>query len=535
MGLIGWIVGIVVLGVGALWFLTRFQRRRWRDALPPESVTIPSEKVDVLLVGAGAMSTTLGMILQQIDPSMRICMVERLGDIAVESTDALNNAGTGHAAYCELNYTPQEKDGSVNASKAFKINASFEASLSFWSYLVEKGVLGKPSDFIRQVPHISFVWGEEDVAFLRKRYEALKDSVAFGEMEYSEDPAVLRRWMPLVMEGRSAKERIAATRVRYGTDVDFGTLAHRMTEAMQQHTGFDLRLRREVTDLVQQTDRRWLVTLKDLDKGTYEVINAGFVFLGAGGGALPLLQKSGIPEAVGYGGFPVGGQWLICKHPTLAEQHTAKVYGKAAIGAPPMSVPHLDTRVIDGKRMLLFGPYAGFTTRFLNEGSLLDLPMSVESQNLRALLSVGLREIDLAMYLVGEVLQSQDARVASLRRYFPNVRSEDWELAHAGKRVQIIKPHPEKGGTLEFGTEVVAARDGSLAGLLGASPGASTSVQIMLDVLERCFADRLKKDGWTDRLREMIPFYGQDLNAHPDLFREVRKRNLSVLEIDKQA
>jgi malate dehydrogenase (quinone) len=534
MGLIGWIVGVVgLVGLGALWFLSRFQRRRWRDALPPEAVTIPTEKVDVLLVGAGAMSTTLGILLQQLDPSLRICMVERLDDIAGESTDALNNAGTGHAAYCELNYTPQEKDGTVNASKAFKINASFEASLSFWSHLVEKGILGKPSDFIRQVPHLSFVWGEDDVQFLRKRYTALKDSVAFGDMEYSEDPAVLRKWMPLVMEGRAEKERIAATRVRYGTDVDFGVLARRMTDAMQQHTGFDLRLRREVTDLVQQTDRRWLVTLKDLNKGTYEVLNAGFVFLGAGGGALPLLQKSGIPEAVGYGGFPVGGQWLICKDPTLSTQHTAKVYGKAALGAPPMSVPHLDTRVIDGKRMLLFGPYAGFTTRFLNEGSLLDLPMSLALENLKPMLSVGAREIDLTLYLIGEVLQSQEARIASLRRYFPNVRTEDWELAHAGKRVQIIKHHPEKGGTLEFGTEVVAASDGRLAALLGASPGASTSVQIMLDVIERCFADRLKKDGWAERLREMIPSYGKDLNADPALFRKVRERNLSVLEIDQ--
>ncbi|MCB9638515.1 MAG: malate dehydrogenase (quinone) [Myxococcales bacterium] len=522
------------MGIAKLWYLSRFQRKRLRPVLQPEDVTVPTEEFDIVLVGAGAMSTTLGMILQQLDPNLRICMVEKLDEIAVESTDALNNAGTGHAGYCELNYTPQGADGKINASKAFKINAAFEVSLAFWSHLVEKGILPDPDAFIRQVPHLSFVWGEDDVRFLRNRYEALKDSVAFGDMEFSDDPAKLREWVPLIMNGRTSSTKIAATRVRYGADVDFGALARTMTEHMAQQGNFDLRLHRAVEDLTQQSDRRWIVKLKNTKTDTIEVINAGFVFLGAGGGALPLLQQSGIPEAAGYGGFPVGGQWLICKKPEVVEQHTAKVYGKAALGAPPMSVPHLDTRVIDGQRMLLFGPFAGFTTRYLIHGSLLDLPKSLALENLIPMISVGINQLDLTMYLVSEVLQSQKARVDSLRRYFPEAADGDWELAHAGKRVQIIKKHPTKGGSLEFGTEVVSSADGTLAALLGASPGASTSVQIMLDVLERCFPTQMEQSEWPERLREMIPCYGKDLNEHPELFREIRQQNLRVLGLDKQ-
>ena len=492
------------------------------------------KSADVLLVGAGAMSTTLGMLLKQLDPSMKIVMVERLEKVAHESTDGWNNAGTGHAAYCELNYTPKKADGTIDCTKAFNINAAFEISLQFWSYLVKSGALPEPRNFINPTPHQSFVWGEQNVEFLRKRYEALSQTAQFADMEYSEDHAVLRQWMPLVMEGRKADDKVAGTRVRYGSDVDFGSLARYMAKYLNKQDNFELLLGRTVKDLDKQKDGSWTVELKNRETGKNEKINAKFVFLGAGGGALPLLQIADIPEGDGYGGFPVSGQWLVCKKPEIVDQHMAKVYGQAPIGAPPMSVPHLDTRIINGERALLFGPFAGFTTKFLKEGSILDLPKSVRANNIKSMLSVGKNNMDLTKYLISEVMQSHEARVDSLRNFVPKAQNKDWELAYAGQRVQIIKKDPNTGGgKLEFGTEVISAADGSLAALLGASPGASTAVNTMVNIVERCFAERLKADGWQAKMKEMIPSYGQSLVKDEALLKQVREYTLSTLQLDE--
>ncbi|SIQ11797.1 malate dehydrogenase (quinone) [Marinobacterium stanieri] len=493
-----------------------------------------TKTVDVLLVGAGAMSTTLGMLLKQLDPTLKIAMVERLDHVARESTDGWNNAGTGHAAYCELNYTPQQADGSINATKAFAINTSFEVSLQFWSYLVEQGKLPSPKEFINPTPHCSFVWGEKNVEFLRKRYETLSQHHCFKDMEYSEDHDTLREWMPLVMKDRQPDEKVAGTRVRYGSDVNFGQLARHMVLHLEQQDNFDLLLSRIVEDLNKQDDGSWNVTLKNTESGQKEVINSRFVFLGAGGGALPLLQKSGIREGEGYGGFPVSGMWLVCKRPEIIEQHQAKVYGMAPIGAPPMSVPHLDTRVIDGKKALLFGPFAGFTTKFLKQGSFLDLPCSIRLGNLKPMLSVAKNNMDLTRYLISEVMQSHSSRVDSLRNFFPEAKDDDWELSYAGQRVQIIKPGTETAGKLEFGTEVITSEDGSLAALLGASPGASTAVSAMMSIVERCYEERLQKSDWQDRIQELIPSYGKSLTDDAALMETVRARTLSVLELDPQ-
>ncbi len=493
-----------------------------------------TKTVDVLLVGAGAMSTTLGMLLKQLDPTLKIAMVERLDHVARESTDGWNNAGTGHAAYCELNYTPQQADGSINATKAFAINTSFEVSLQFWSYLVEQGKLPSPKEFINPTPHCSFVWGEKNVEFLRKRYETLSQHHCFKDMEYSEDHDTLREWMPLVMKDRQPDEKVAGTRVRYGSDVNFGQLARHMVLHLEQQDNFDLLLSRIVEDLNKQDDGSWNVTLKNTESGQKEVINSRFVFLGAGGGALPLLQKSGIREGEGYGGFPVSGMWLVCKRPEIIEQHQAKVYGMAPIGAPPMSVPHLDTRVIDGKKALLFGPFAGFTTKFLKQGSFLDLPCSIRLGNLKPMLSVAKNNMDLTRYLISEVMQSHSSRVDSLRNFFPEAKDDDWELSYAGQRVQIIKPGTETAGKLEFGTEVITSEDGSLAALLGASPGASTAVSAMMSIVERCYEERLQKSDWQDRIQELIPSYGKSLTDDAALLETVRARTLSVLELDPQ-
>ena len=488
------------------------------------------KSVDVLLVGAGAMSTTLGTLLKQLDPSLKIALVERLDSVAQESTDGWNNAGTGHAAYCELNYTPENDDGSVSTNKALEINEAFEISLQFWSYLVEQGVLPETHKFINPVPHQSLVWGDKNVSFLRTRYAALKDHHLFAGMEYSEDPKVLTEWMPLIMKDRDINEACAATRIAHGSDVNFGALARNMSLYLNTDDNVDLLLNTSVTGFNKQDDASWNVEVES--KGNKQSINSRFVFLGAGGGALPLLQMSGIEESKGYGGFPVSGQWLVCDKPEIVEQHFAKVYGAAPIGAPPMSVPHLDTRIIDGKKAILFGPFAGFTTKFLKNGSFLDLPKSIKLNNLKQMLSVGKNNMDLTRYLVSEVRQTQADRVDALRSFYPNAKDEDWNLAYAGQRVQIIKQDKENGGgKLEFGTEAITSDDGSLAALLGASPGASTTVNTMIGILERCFPEKMNSPKWQAKMKEMVPSYGKSLIDDKVLLKQVRSRTLSTLKL----
>lgn len=488
-------------------------------------------QADVVLVGGGVMSATLGMMLRQLDPSLDIVMVERLDHVAHESTDGWNNAGTGHAGYCELNYTPESDNGDVTIDRALQINASFEVSLQFWSWLVEQGKLPEPSSFINRTPHQSFVWGEKDVAFLKRRFEKLSAHHLFREMEYTESPQDLAEWMPLVVKHRDPMQRVAATRIKHGSDVDFGSLTRSMVKYLESTPNFELMLSSPVHYLAKRDNGRWKVRVKDQKTGVTTKLEAGFVFLGAGGGALPMLQKSDIDEAKGYGGFPVSGQWLVCQKQEIVEQHYSKVYGKAPIGAPPMSVPHLDTRIINGEPALLFGPFAGFTTRFLKQGSVFDLFGSVNPKNLRPMLSVSKSNMDLTRYLIGEVFQSHAERVESLRNFFPDVQEEDWRLQSAGQRVQIIKQVPGGGGKLEFGTEIVAAKDGTLAALLGASPGASTAAHAMIDVIERCFADKIKTPQWQERMKEMVPSYGQSLVDDEQLLRNVRERTLSTLKL----
>ena len=488
-------------------------------------------QADVVLVGGGVMSATLGMMLRQLDPSLDIVMVERLDHVAHESTDGWNNAGTGHAGYCELNYTPETDDGDVKIERALNINAQFELSLQLWSYLVEQNILPEPSSFINRTPHQSFVWGDDGVKFLKRRWERLKEHHLFQEMEYTESLDTLEQWMPLVVHNRAQGEKVAATRIEHGSDVDFGSLTRSMVKWLETQPNFELMLSSPVTGLDQHDDGSWTVRVKNQKSGESVKIEAGFVFLGAGGGALPLLQKSGIDEARGYGGFPVSGQWLVCQKQDIVKSHNSKVYGKAPIGAPPMSVPHLDTRIIDGQPALLFGPFAGFTTRFLKQGSIFDLFGSVKANNLKPMLSVSKNNMDLTRYLIGEVFQSHKARVDALRNFFPEAKEEDWTLQMAGQRVQIIKEDPAGGGKLEFGTEIVAAKDGSLAALLGASPGASTAVNAMINVIERCFPEKLKTESWQERMRELVPSYGQSLVDDADLLHTVRERTLSTLKL----
>ena len=489
-------------------------------------------EVDVVLIGGGIMSATLGTLINELNPDIDIEILERLDVVAAESSDAWNNAGTGHSALCELNYTPQQADGSVKIDKAIQIAEQFEVSKQFWAYLVEKGVIKNPENFIRKVPHMSAVFGADDVQFLKTRYEALTKQTLFQGMEYTEDTALLEQWVPLMMEGRVGNEPIAATKMDIGTDVNFGALTRDLIAHLATKSNINISVNQEVKDIDREDDGRWEVEVKDLKTGEKREIKAKFVFIGAGGHSLLLLEKSGIPEANGYGGFPVGGQWLRCTNEEIIKKHQAKVYGKASVGAPPMSVPHLDTRYIDGKQALLFGPYAGFSTKFLKQGSFFDLPASIKLSNIKPMLSAGLDNLDLTKYLITEVMKKPKDKLESLKQFMPTAKMEDWVIEKAGQRVQVIKKDPKHGGVLEFGTEVVSSADGSIAALLGASPGASTSVAIMIQLLKKCFPERAKSSEYKNKLREMIPSWGQSLNENPALCAEVREHSQRVLKMD---
>ncbi len=518
------------------------------------------KKYDAVLVGGGIMTATLGVLLKELFPKMSIAIYERLDKVAQESSGAWNNAGTGHSAFCELNYTPENENGEIVITKAIKIASQFEESRQFWSYLMEKNVLKQPERFINTVPHISYVWGKENVKFLKKRFDLLSANPLFKGMKYSENLNTLKIWMPLVMQNRPKGIPVAATNMAIGTDINFGELSAQLIDYLDTKlTDVDVFLGHEVVDiekvkpseleaglkkihhlldskhaiLEEKTEIKsnWKLEIVDLKKENTHHIHADFVFVGAGGAALPLLEKSDIEEAEGYGGFPISGQWLRCKNTTLIEQHHAKVYGKASVGAPPMSVPHLDTRLIDGKKELLFGPFAGFSTKFLKKGSYLDLPRSIEFSNILPMISAGINNIPLTKYLIEQVMQSPEDRLNALKEYFPDAKMEDWELVIAGQRVQVIKKDEEEGGVLEFGTELITSADGTIAGLLGASPGASTSFSIMLKLIKTCFASHFNTKSFQEKLLEIIPTYNTKLLEDEEFVRNMRKNINSVLQL----
>ncbi len=482
-----------------------------------------NKSVDVVLVGAGIMSATLGALLKEVAPEWNIVMVEKLDKPGMESSDPWNNAGTGHSALCELNYSVEQKDGSMDVTKAIKINEQFQVSRQFWSYLVNSGQLANPQDFIMPIPHMSLVEGEKNVKFLRKRYDVLSGNPLFAGMEYTEDPEVLKQWVPLMMEGRTSTDPIAATRIETGTDVNFGALTNMLVSNLQAN-GVEVRYNTKVKDVTRNSDGKWEVKVQN--KRRTETITARFVFLGAGGGSLPLLQKSGISESKNIGGFPISGLFMVCKNPEIVKKHHAKVYSKAKIGAPPMSVPHLDTRVIDGEESLLYGPFAGFSPKFLKTGSILDLPLSVKPHNLVTMLLAALKEFGLVKYLVGQLLLNDQKRLEDLHNFVPGAKLEDWDLLVAGQRVQVIK----KGGNLQFGTEVVHAADGSIAALLGASPGASVAVDVMLNLMKDCFPQEYPT--WEAKIKEMIPTYGIKLEQQPALLKQVQAETDKALKLN---
>ena len=489
------------------------------------------KKVDVLLIGGGIMSSTLGIWLNELEPGWSMEMIERLDAVAEESSNGWNNAGTGHSALAELNYTPEAKDGKIEIAKAIEINEAFQISRQFWAWQVKNNVLKNPRSFINSTPHMSFLWGDDNIKFLKKRYEALQASPLFKGMQYSEDPEQIKKWVPLMMEGRPANQKIAATWTPLGTDVNFGEITRQFVAHLKAQPKFSLRLSTEVQEITRNADGTWRIASKNLKDGSTSQTDAQFVFIGAGGGALRLLQKSGIPEANEYAGFPVGGSFLVTDNPAIAGRHLAKAYGKASVGAPPMSVPHLDTRMLDGKRVILFGPFATFSTKFLKEGSYLDLFKTTTTHNAWPMMKVGVEQYPLIEYLAGQLMLSDDERFNALKEYFPNAKKEDWRLWQAGQRVQIIKRDADKGGVLKLGTEIVSAKDGSIAGLLGASPGASTAAPIMLSVLEKVFKEKVATQAWQQKIRQIVPSYGTKLNDSADRVRQEWAYTSEVLQL----
>ncbi len=485
-------------------------------------------KSDVILIGAGIMSATLGTLLKELAPDWKITVFENLAKAGEESSHELNNAGTGHAALCELNYTSEKKDGTIDITKAINVYEQFQESLQYWSHLVASGQISNPQDFIMPLPHMSMVQGTKNVEYLKKRHETMANNPLFEGMEFSDDPETLKQWIPLIMNDRNSEEPIAATKIDSGTDVNFGALTRMLIDNLQKQDA-DVNYNHNVRDVKRLKDGTWEVKVHDKDSGKVEYHTAKFVFLGAGGGSLELLQKSGIPESKHVGGFPISGLFLVCKNEDIINQHHAKVYGKAAVGAPPMSVPHLDTRYIDGKKSLLFGPFAGFSPKFLKTGSNMDLIASVKPHNLFTLLACGAKNMDLTTYLVGQLLLSKEKRIEELRQFVPAAKSEDWDIIVAGQRVQVIKDTDAGKGTLQFGTEVINSQDGSIAALLGASPGASTAVSVMLKVIKQCFPQEMK--AWEPKIKEMIPSYGTKLVENPELLKEIHTTTAEALRL----
>jgi len=492
-------------------------------------------ETDVILVGAGVMSATLGSLLKELDPSLRITLFEKLDSAGKESSNVWNNAGTGHSALCELNYTKEQPDGSMDLNKATKINEQFQISKQFWSYLADQNLIDNPEEFIKPLPHMSMVQGEDNIAFLKKRFNAMSNHPLFQDMEFSENPETLMEWFPLIMEGRTSNEPIAATKVDNGTDVNFGALTRKLLDSLESKN-VDINYSHSVEDIKQTESGAWEVKVRDTKDDVLEYHTAKFVFIGAGGGSLHLLQKSGVPEGRHIGGFPVSGQFMVCNNPAVIEEHNGKVYGKAKVGSPPMSVPHLDTRFIGNEKSLLFGPFAGFSPKFLKEGSLFDLVTSVRPNNALTMLSAGTKELSLVKYLVQQLILTKEQRMEQLREFIPNAKAEDWDLVTAGQRVQVIKDTDTGGkGTLQFGTELVTGAEGTIAALLGASPGASTAVDIMLEIINKCFPERVQE--WEPKIKEMIPSYGKSLTENPELLEKINAEAARTLGLEgnKQA
>jgi len=485
---------------------------------------------NVILIGAGIMSSTLAMLMKRLEPEWDITILERAPKPGQESSNVWNNAGTGHEALCELNYTPEEADGNINTDKAVEIYNQFQESKQFWSNLVKEGYIHSPEDFIRSLPHMSFVQGKQNVEYLLKRYEKISKLPAYEKMEYSEDYDEIQNWSPLIMKDRQPED-IASTKMDGGTDVNFGELTRKMMDYLQQDDSVKIHYNNDVVDIKKTKQKQWEVKVKSDATGMIAYYNADFLFIGAGGSAIPLLQKSKIPQSKNIGGFPISGEFLYCDNPEVVREHNAKAYGKEPEGTPPMTVPHLDKRHVDGKEVLLFGPFAAFGPKFLKKGSNLDFFKHLNANNLLTMMFAGLKNTSLIKYSIDQVLMSKEDKIKELKRFVPSAKMEDWDIIVAGKRVQVIRDEDKwNKGVIQFGTEVVNSDDHTLSALLGESPGASTSVSIMIQVLKENFPHKFQND-WEKEIKKMIPSYGTNLNNDKELLNQVQNETNEYLKL----
>jgi malate dehydrogenase (quinone) len=472
--------------------------------------------MNVVIVGAGIMGTTFAVLAKEMAPDLDITILERLDSAGAGNSSAFWNAGTGHEANCELNYTPVDEEV-ISVEKALKIHAQFNVAKQFWAYLVEKGVMKDPKTFINQTRHCTIV-SESAIEELRLRFSEMSAHHFFEHMRYSEDFDEIKSWIPYTMDERPRDEKMAATVVETGTDVNFGAL----TEQMAAHAVNDLGVRIEYGTHVKRVHKsptgRWII--EAVTRGEPVQHRADVLFVGAGGGAFPLLKKSHLPFVHRFAGFPVGGRFLQAPiREDQADYYRAKTYGKAKVGAPPMSVPHLDLRVVDGKHYLLFGPFASFNLVLERGRGFLDYLRSIRLHDIPNLLNVTLEHFALVKYLVSETFKGEKSMLAELDEFAPGLsRKFDWKPINAGQRVQIIRD-----GDLQMGTEILVSRDKTYGTLLGASPGASVSPEVMLRCLEQLLPAVCATKEAKEKKNRIFPEDNLDkLARDPVRYREIR-------------
>lgn len=470
----------------------------------------------VIVIGAGIMGTTFAVLAKELAPELDVTILERLEGPGAGNSWVFNNAGTGHEANCELNYTPVDEEV-ISVEKALKIHAQFNVAKQFWAYLVNKGAIQDPKTFINQTKHCTIV-SESAIEELRLRFKEMSAHHFFEHMQYSEDFDEIERWLPYLMEGRPRHEKMAATVIETGTDVNFGALTEQMANYAVNELGVKIEYGTHVKRVHRSPAGSWLVETERM--GNAVQYKADVLFVGAGGGAFPLLKKSHLPFRARFSGFPVGGRFLqaaITRE--QADQYRAKTYGKAKVGAPPMSVPHLDLRVANGQHYLLFGPFASFKPVLEKGRGFIDYLRSMRLHDLPGLLNVALEHFPLVKYLVSETFKGESSMLAELENFAPGIsRKFDWKAVEAGQRVQIIKD-----GDLQMGTEIIVSSDKTYGTLLGASPGASVSPEVMLRCLEQLLPAVVAGDEARQKLKDIFPEDSLDTLSHnPERYREIR-------------
>lgn len=450
----------------------------------------------LVIVGAGIMGVTFATLARELDPNLDITLIERLPGPAMSNSGVFNNAGTGHEANCELNYTPVDED-EIALDKALHIHAQFNVAKQFWAYLVKQGIVKNPASFIHATKHCTLV-AEDSIGMLRLRFEEMSKHHFFGNMSFSESREEIQSWIPYTMEQRSETERMAATKIEGGTDVNFQAVTEDMVRYLGHHQ-VKLDFNTHVKRVHKSPTGTWLVEAsKD---GAPVQYKADKLFVGAGGGAFPLLKKSHLPCRSRFAGFPVGGRFLVAEiDEQAARYYNAKTYGKAKVGAPPMSVPHLDLRAANGRHYLLFGPFATFMPVLEKGRGFVEYVRSMRLHDLPNLLNVALEHFPLVKYLVSETFKGKESMFTELENFAPGIRKKfEWKIVQAGQRVQIIKD-----GDLQMGTEVIVSEDLSYGTLLGASPGASVSPEVMLRTLEKMIPELFESEASQEKLKEIF-------------------------------